>query len=808
MQKIRDTTIDFLKGSAILTMILSHALYFFYNGSNAVLVAAAKLSNTFSFTAFLFAMGASSYIVRKNSYGSKQSEIVSRTLRRFTILLAGYYTVAFTSYISEQVHTSLYESIRHITEILLFIRVPSFTEFLLPFLFFVFLAPILLLGIFRSFKKPAYALAVTIGSLLLGYFLYGLHLVYPWSNLKAIFAGNEGLLRFPILQYAPVFILGFLWKRYMLTISSRLRHFTLSVSASVFFGIIAISGYILQYIYPSPVLNPSMRWPPSIGFISLGLAGVFMVKALGYLVKNMQLIQPLSAWIQFTGRRPFDFYIGHILLLFMYKIMVNRQFSDPVSVLCLYIVLLFLSAILTIFSLERPALALRSLVSIHERHTRIKKRHLILFLVACFVSLVPPILNKSSSPYGDSMKVNIITPVSEIIIKPISLKTNRTWFLVGTKTAADSILQFSVDTGENTTLLPQLSGQFTYTYEIKNTDIKGTLNPKKQIIEKTIDLSGIPSGLYTLEVIKQLPGNITVSGASKYLIVSKPVYVAWTLDWEGDTVPESTLKNIDTLSMKHYAIPFTQFFHPMVWLTSNAQVDALTRWLTNRQLLSRDEISLHIHAQFDFIRAAGVVTKTTPRWGYKNADGYDVLLTAYSKDELEKILSFSIQEFEKNGFGKPPGFRAGGWFADENTLSVLSKLGFLYDTSGRDHVMWNGSYTSPWNLNSRSQPYFPSIWDQNKSSTDNLTIFEIPNNGGNTYESDSTALLARYRDNFSGDPVNAPVSIVFTSHPKWAGTEFPKAENVLSQIDQYLFVRDMGPVIYTTVSRIYSAWND
>ncbi len=54
--------------------------------------------------------------------------------------------------------------------------------------------------------------------------------------------------------------------------------------------------------------------------------------------------------------------------------------------------------------------------------------------------------------------------------------------------------------------------------------------------------------------------------------------------------------------------------------------------------------------------------------------------------------------------------------------------------------------------------------------------------------------------------LDSPKSLVFVSHPQFASKEFIKIPEVLSTLNTISEQQDSGPVIFTTVSDIYSAW--
>jgi hypothetical protein len=180
-------------------------------------------------------------------------------------------------------------------------------------------------------------------------------------------------------------------------------------------------------------------------------------------------------------------------------------------------------------------------------------------------------------------------------------------------------------------------------------------------------------------------------------------------------------------------------------------------------------------------------------------------MTAYSKEDQTRLLSFAAQLLTDNGFPKPIGFRAGGWFADGTVLSSLVAAGFLYDASGHEQSVWNGLATSPWNLSYDSEPYFPSENNQNVPGEPSLPVLEIPDAGGNTYEHSVAELIRRFDHSLSKTEKGKTAHIVVT-HPQWPDTEFDKVIELLNYAAGHTIQDDLGPVQFVTADEIYQKW--
>lgn len=351
--------------------------------------------------------------------------------------------------------------------------------------------------------------------------------------------------------------------------------------------------------------------------------------------------------------------------------------------------------------------------------------------------------------------------------------------------------------------------------EIEEVDLKISGFSKKGKLKKTdnntwegvINLEGIDPGIYKARaVISDGLSNIYSQNVGFY--ASYPLYVSWSIDWEGYNPTDSNLANMESVSEK-YDIPMTHLFNPRIYVTdtiSESRASYLTNWV-KRRVTKGDAIGLHLHMFYDFVEAAGVKVKKTPNWG-DSGDGYGSLTTNYNENEMLKILNLALDLFNKNGLPKPIVYRAGGWFANLDTLKALEDAGIKADSSARTAYYFY-DIKGPWDIAEDAQPYYPSTLNQNSSQTPSLSVLEIPNNGADSYWFSEKDLLNRFTNlyNPSEKILTDKKQLTYLSHPNWfTNKEKAKIEPALSMIDSYSYKNDSGPIIYTTLNEVYETW--
>lgn len=316
----------------------------------------------------------------------------------------------------------------------------------------------------------------------------------------------------------------------------------------------------------------------------------------------------------------------------------------------------------------------------------------------------------------------------------------------------------------------------------------------------TLDPNELAIGKYQIRTI--IDDTQFVSPEDEFFI-SYPLYVTWTMDWEGYDVSETYLNAMDDIANK-YDMPLTTFFNPRIFAAeeiSEARRERLVRWALAGADSRGDEIALHLHMHLDMIEQTEVEeVLTEPRWGGRE-NGHDVLTTAYGYDDFKLIVEWGLDKYQEYGLPKPASYRAGGWFIDEENLQVLEDLDFRLDSSGREAIIYGPNRVeNPWHLSSTTSPYRPSVRDQNSAVSPTLNLWEFPNNGMDSTNHDLDVLLEKFGDNYDGDPLAQYQVLTYLSHPHWLST-YDEADirGLLDYLESYKYDNDKGPVVYTTL---------
>lgn len=224
--------------------------------------------------------------------------------------------------------------------------------------------------------------------------------------------------------------------------------------------------------------------------------------------------------------------------------------------------------------------------------------------------------------------------------------------------------------------------------------------------------------------------------------VSAKIVLTLSIDWEGRSLEPQNLLAIQQFREQFPQIPLTHFICVAYWSRST-QPSALTERM-KPAFKTQDEIGLHIHCWRSLVQASGVPFRTSPTyWGpryslfeYEGDLGHEVEVSAYTREEIQKITKHSVQLLHEQGFQLGKSFRCGGWLATPDVLHALRAEGFLYDSSATD-FRWHENELQGLPILRRLQEIWPSL-------SKNTQPFWIETPAGKILELPDTGALADY----------------------------------------------------------------
>ncbi len=370
------------------------------------------------------------------------------------------------------------------------------------------------------------------------------------------------------------------------------------------------------------------------------------------------------------------------------------------------------------------------------------------------------------------------------------------------------------------------------TIDLNNSDIWAIYNnnitdySKVKLLNNNIvlDNSKLINGVNEVYLIVRNNNQIYKSNTSTF-IYTHPLYISWSIDYEG-IIPSNNQFQILENTLSEYGINVTHFFNPRIYIyikTNEVKREEITDWVSDR-LTKGDDLALHLHMQHDLIEEVGINAKYEGETWDNGENGYDTLITNYSKDEIKTLLNWSIDKL-KTQFKKYSdyeidsikGFRSGGWFMNSDILQALVESGFVYDSSARESVkLGKNDVLQSWELDTQVQSYIPLKENiSNGISTDNfnefsnivreefnntyLNIIEIPNNGLDGYTQEATKLIEIFEQQY---PLNTILGydrlISYSSHIDWLDLEIDSIKELLNSVNNYRADRDLGAVKFVT----------
>ncbi len=290
-----------------------------------------------------------------------------------------------------------------------------------------------------------------------------------------------------------------------------------------------------------------------------------------------------------------------------------------------------------------------------------------------------------------------------------------------------------------------------------------------------------------------------------------------TVDWEGRDLLDENLRAMEELERRFPDVRITHFLNA-AYFTKIGAVKSQVATQIRRVVRTTDDRGLHIHGWKRLFEASGVTFRDDPTfWGRPglsndcNDDcGHEVPISAYTADELTKVIRFSVSTLSQNGFGRAQSFRAGGWMAAPNVREALVHESILWEHSAvppkflKSEISTMALYgwvDDLWgDTDELSQPYALEVQTASKAKA---SITEIPDNGALAdymYASEMTDVFDANKEAFLRDrSKNVVVSIGF--HQETAGKYVSRVEEALTHIYEAA-TREHLPLVSVTSKEI------
>jgi hypothetical protein len=302
---------------------------------------------------------------------------------------------------------------------------------------------------------------------------------------------------------------------------------------------------------------------------------------------------------------------------------------------------------------------------------------------------------------------------------------------------------------------------------------------------------------------------------------SSPFYVLVSTDYDFSDPGTQATMYMDSLHTDHPTMRITHFWAPYTYtdpMVTDARRGELDTWILAQRDTYGDEIGLHIHPYCNFVTDAGVTCITDQSDVYPSGDtsGYTIMLGAYGHDNFSILLQHAKDIFAQHQLGTPKTFRAGGWTATLDTLRALQDNGYIADTSALNwqyiQGAWRGKVIASWTMaqwgpiGDTSQPYYPSESVITASSPGpDYSLLEVPDNGAMIDYTTLPQITHVFDANFDGQhALLVPTTMMMGFHPAtgFSADEYSRVDSFLEYADKHLANKDLGPVVYTTLSDV------
>jgi hypothetical protein len=266
-----------------------------------------------------------------------------------------------------------------------------------------------------------------------------------------------------------------------------------------------------------------------------------------------------------------------------------------------------------------------------------------------------------------------------------------------------------------------------------------------------------------------------------------------TVDWEGRNLDPANLQAMQDFRAQFPQLPILHYLNAAYFTKPDADATEAEQAMRGA-LAPGDEAGLHIHGWKRLFEAAGVTFRASPQFNTTAPAtdcGYDcghmVPISAYTVEELRRVIRFSNATLKAHGFGTPRSFRAGGWMAAPNVLHALAAEGFKTDSSAV-----HAAYLESWSAMPLYK-WLTQLWPGTDATTQPYPIttpagpiLEIPDNGCLADYMPAVKQLAAFEraaQAWLADPASTRVFVV-GFHQETAATYLPSFADGLRRISK------------------------
>jgi hypothetical protein len=352
--KNRAFELDFLRGTGVFFMIITHVNSVFFKGNWSILEFFTWWGATVCFTIFLFVSGAiSSILIFKNKIKLKKA------LKRSVKIMLIYYLLSLLinsavllAYNINQEKGLIFDEIFNvninlqsinsidfayvlgfISDVIFLVKVPAYIEFLLLFAMFAVFAGIFKNTIKNMIKHPFWLVSLSFFIMLVGQ--WGHYELMPQSQigirLKSLFFGHRDEHIFGMFTYLPVWSLGLVWG-YWRNCFNRCK--INKILNNLIIGICL--AWVIMFVTQVSTWD---RWPPSLFLFAYGFFWILLILRFYPLFKDVELLRNVFI---FLGRFALEYYYFHVILLVnLTFVLLPGTLSSLMTFLLLFLVFFF-----------------------------------------------------------------------------------------------------------------------------------------------------------------------------------------------------------------------------------------------------------------------------------------------------------------------------------------------------------------------------------------------------------------------------------------------------------------------------------
>jgi len=284
------------------------------------------------------------------------------------------------------------------------------------------------------------------------------------------------------------------------------------------------------------------------------------------------------------------------------------------------------------------------------------------------------------------------------------------------------------------------------------------------------------------------------------------------------------LAAFEHLTANHPNMRWTHLYNPVAYTQETPLRDEMERFVKQSRANHDAEIGVHLHMYKSLLDAAGVEFVPQPSLaadaveGSYDESGYAVPMTRYSRDEIGRMLTFTLKTFHDRELGEPKTFCAGFYATSLDLQREIAARGFTTSAAAfPPGTQFGSEYAPSWHALSgwdasvmyRTVPYrvsqstiLPHGQQPFLLAADHKPLVELPQTCKIDWMVTDEDMKVIFKEHLAIARGGNTTAVCLAIHETGGAAYVAKYDEVLAYIDEHIASRSKPNVRYVTAAEL------